>query len=71
MQKTNAYYRISEEAPCCLNCRHYECHYTTTDEMRFYPAVYGVCTYPRLKLCGVMAHCKNYENKYQEVTINE
>lgn len=66
MHKTNAYYRISTDTPCCLNCRRFECHYTTLDELRFYPAAYGVCTYPRLRLRGVATCCKHYENKYRE-----
>lgn len=66
MNQTNAYYRISAETPCCLNCRHFECHYTTDDELRFYPAAYGLCTYNCFRVRGVAEHCKNYKNRHEE-----
>ena len=60
MERTHAYYRITEAARCCLNCGHFECHYTTEDGRRFYPAAAGCCTYSRLRLRGVTDFCRNY-----------
>lgn len=60
MQRANEYYRISEAARCCLNCRYYERHYTTDDEKEFFPAPAGCCVRERLRLKSVTEVCRHY-----------